>query len=252
MKEFAAFDLQRPEGRERLENDIRERGLGVAVLDTVYKFALGIDMNDNAVVGKLFSDISGIAQRTGAGIILVDHAGKGTHEGPVSHSAIGASIKGGAVRTIAALKRTGDGWSLDVEGHYGNWDAPISYTRPTIAGGIKGMGCQLSSAAAARGITLDAVRSVFHNHAASLDNGRRWFFKSQREFSDALISEGLTDGTSRDAERSAVRAIVSAFGCDAATESRFTSKYPVWKSKVGQSFTYEFNESIFEMIDKAA
>lgn len=246
--DIAALDLLREEGRDYLVEVIEREGIKVVVLDTLYKFALGANPNENAEMQPLFSNISDIAQKTGAAIIIIDHAGKGQQGGPVSHSAIGASIKGGASRTIAAIRREGDGWSIDVESHFGNWDAPIAYARPVRDDGVKGFGCTRTSAAEARGINLEAVRRVFHNHA----EGDPLVFVTQKKLIEALKAERLVDGDSLDAGQRVVGAIVSSYGFDREGEDRILGKYPIWITRggPGKATRYEWNEFVYQRISE--
>lgn len=250
-KKLAALDLLRESAREKLRDVIREFDVQLVVLDTLYRFALGADPNSNAEMQPLFADISDIAQKTGAAIIVIDHAGKGQHEGPVSHSAIGASIKGGASRTIVALKREGNGWTMNVESHFGNWDSAITYTRPTRDDGSKGFGCVRSSPAEVRGIDLEAVRRVFHRHGEREGAGDPLIIPSQRKLITALQKEGLLDSESLEAGQKAASAVESTYGCDHAADSSIRNKYPVWVKRGGgrgRATQYHWIEAIYREV----
>ena len=123
------MDLGTEAGCQHLRSLIEETGAGLVILDTLYRFLPGCDPVDNAEMGLVFGRLNDLAQSTGAALLILDHMGKGEQVGPVSHSALGASVKGGAARVIAALKRTskedGGRWEVNVESHFGSWDEPL-------------------------------------------------------------------------------------------------------------------------------
>lgn len=190
------LDLSTGDGRSALRRLIAETRAGVVVLDTLYRFTGDLDPSDNRDMGRLFAALNDVAAASSAGLLLLDHAGKGERLGPVSHSAIGASVKGGSARTIAELRRTsredGGRWALDVESHFGSWEEPRHYERPRRANGERGAGCVPCSASEAHGISLTALREVFAEHGDEID-GRRTF-ASRRKLIEALEAAKLASG----------------------------------------------------------
>jgi putative DNA primase/helicase len=95
MEQVPSLNLAGESGLTYLKDAIAETGAELVVLDTLYKFLPGCDPNSNAEMGTVFARIGDLAQSTGAAIVMLDHVAKGEHFGPVSHSAVGAQIKGG-------------------------------------------------------------------------------------------------------------------------------------------------------------
>jgi hypothetical protein len=194
------LDLGTEEGCRELERLVGETGAQLVILDTLYRFLPGADPNDNGVMGRIFGRINDLAQRTGAALVLLDHVGKGEQLGPVSHSAIGASVKGGAARVVIALRRTsredGGRWQLDVESHFGSWEAPIYYERPRLPDGTRGGGCSVCTAAEAHGLKFQTVRELFARHGDRDAQGRP-FFASKRKLRDALHAAKLAAGNAQ-------------------------------------------------------
>jgi hypothetical protein len=203
------LDLGTEAGCTELERLIGDTGAQAVVLDTLYRFLPGADPNDNGEMGRVFGRLNDLAQRTGAALVLLDHVGKGEQTGPVSHSAIGASVKGGAARVVIGLRRTsredGGRWQLDVESHFGSWDEALYYERPRLPDGTRGGGCVLCSAADAHGLKFETVRDLFVKHGARDDQGRPTF-ASKRKLRDALQAEKLAGGNAQGDE--AVSAIL--------------------------------------------
>jgi hypothetical protein len=197
MDQIPSLNLGRESGLSYLKDDIARTGADLVVLDTLYKFLPGYDPNCNAEMGPVFARLGDLAQSTGAAIVMLDHVAKGQQLGPVSQSALGAQIKGGAVRVIIGLKQTdrrnGGHWILDVESHFGSWDEPLHYTRPRLDDGSYGGGCVLVDAAAAFQITLGAVQRLFETHGERDDLGRL-VFTSKRKLTEALNKAGLASG----------------------------------------------------------
>ena len=172
------------------------------MLDTLYRFLPGSDPNDNGEMGAVFGRLNALAQETGAALLLIDHVAKGEHLGPISHSALGASVKGGAARVIAHLKRTqredGGRWELNVESHFGSWEAPIHYERPRLhdANGseYRGSGCVACTASKARGLAEGVVRQLFLEQGTRDDLGRP-VIPSKRKLREALQAAGLASGS---------------------------------------------------------
>ena len=108
-------------------------------------------------------------------------------------------MKGGASRAVASLKRVskedGGRWELNVESHFGNWDAPLYFERPQREDGSRGGGCVLCSASEARGLSEATVRRVFVNHGKRV-NGRP-VIASKRKLVEALIAENLASGNAQ-------------------------------------------------------
>ena len=101
-----SLNLGNRAGREDLLAVIDHSCSELVILDTLYRFLPTTDPNDNMAMGEVFGALNEIAHRTGAALLILDHVAKGEHMGPVSHSALGAQIKGGAARVIIALRRT--------------------------------------------------------------------------------------------------------------------------------------------------
>ncbi len=194
------LDLGSDPGREHLRTLIRESGAEVVILDTLYRFLPSVDPNSNAEMGPVFGALNELAQETGAALVMLDHVAKGEQLGPVSQSALGAQIKGGASRVIIGLKRTSkeDGWrwKLDVESHFGSWDEPIFYERPLRPDGERGEGCVPCDASRAFNISLEQVLDLFHRFGETDDLGRR-FFRSKRALTAALITAQIASGNAR-------------------------------------------------------
>jgi hypothetical protein len=191
------LDLGTDAGAAELERLIREARARLVVLDTLYRFLRSVDQNDNGEMGVVYGRLNDLAQRSGAALLLLDHVGKGEQLGPVSHSAIGASVKGGAARVIVALRRTsredGGRWQLDVESHFGSWDEPLYYERPSLPDGTRGAGCVACSAAQAHGLKEETVRQLFVNHGERDPSGLL-SIPSKRKLRDALIEAKLAAG----------------------------------------------------------
>jgi hypothetical protein len=197
MDQIPSLNLASESGRTYLKEAIAATGAELVVLDTLYKFLPGCDPNSNAEMGPVFAHLGDLAQSTGAAILMLDHVAKGEHLGPVSHSAVGAQIKGGAARVIIGLKRTDRGngghWMLDVESHFGSWDEPLHYTRPRLDDGSYGGGCVLCDAATAFQITVGGVERLFQGYGERDEEGRP-VFTSKRKLTEALNKSGLTSG----------------------------------------------------------
>lgn len=118
------LDLTTDDGAAELRRIIGETRAGLVVLDTLYRFAPGADPSDNGEMGLLFGRLNDLAQGTGAALLILDHVRKGDLSGSISQSGLGATVKGGASRVVAGLKRTskedGGRWELDVESHFGS------------------------------------------------------------------------------------------------------------------------------------
>ena len=194
------LDLGADEGAVELERLIGETGARLVVLDTLYRFLPGADPNDNGQMGEVFGRLNDLAQRSGVALLLLDHVGKGEQLGPVSHSALGASVKGGAARVVIALRRTsredGGRWQLDVESHFGSWEEPLYYERPRLPDGTRGGGCVVCSASEAHGLRFGTVRDLFLKHADRDDLGHL-FFGSKRKLREALVAAKLAAGNQK-------------------------------------------------------
>lgn len=208
------LDLGSEEGELALRSLLDGYQPKVAVLDTLYRFLPGIDPNSNQDMGKVFGGLNSIAQEKDCALIAVDHVGKGDQGGPVSHSGLGASVKGGAARAVIGLKRTtkedGGRWEVNVESHFGSWDEPLHYERPRLEDGAHGVGCALCGPAEAYGIDLDTLERLFHDHGKTDDEGRPWF-PSQRELIDALQEAGIA-GNNQGAGQDIAKAIANQHG----------------------------------------
>jgi hypothetical protein len=195
-----SLDIGKDEGAADLERLIRETGTRLAVLDTLYRFIPGTDPIDNGEMGVIYGRLNDLAQRTGAALLILDHVGKGEQLGPVSHSALGASVKGGAARVVIALRRTsredGGRWQLDVESHFGSWEEPLYYERPRLPDGTRGGGCVLCTASEAHGIRFETLRRLFIDHGDRDDAGHP-FFASKRKLREALLEAKLAGGNFR-------------------------------------------------------
>jgi hypothetical protein len=125
--------------------------------------------------------------------------GKGEHLGPVSHSALGASVKGGAARVVAALKRTskedGGRWELNVESHFGSWDEALHFERPLLKDGTRGGGCVLCTASEAHGLDESTVRRAFVRYGERVEG--RPVIGSKRKLREALQTEKLASGNAQ-------------------------------------------------------
>lgn len=193
-----ALNLGSDSGAELLTSLIAESGARIAILDTLYRFLPGLDPNSNQEMGRVFGRLNSIAQLTGCALITVDHVGKGEQLGPTSHSALGASVKGGASRVIIGLKRTtkedGGRWELNVESHFGSWDEPTHYERPLSEDGERGFGCIVCSATQAWGLDLETVRDLFERFAPERDDSGRPRFPSKAKLIEGLIASGRATG----------------------------------------------------------
>ena len=225
-----ALNLGSETGCADLKILIEQTGATIVILDTLYRFIPGCDPNDNKEMGRVFGRLNDLAQGTGAALLIVDHMGKGEQLGPVSHSALGASVKGGAARAVAALKRTskedGGRWELNVESHFGNWEEPLYFERPRLEGGKRGGGCVLCTASEAHGLDEATVRRVFANYGERVDG--RPVIRSKRKLSEALQAEKLCSGNSQGDEM--VRAIVVDF-CAPDTAHTWGKDRPIVTSK---------------------
>lgn len=252
----AALDLTTVEGLNHLVQCIENTHAKLVVLDTLYKFCLGADPNDNAVMGRLFSNLSGVAQTTGAALLVLDHVAKGAGGMTVSQSALGAQIKGAAARTIVQLRRLspadGGSWELNVESHFGNWDQPIMYRRPTLSEGGWGFGCVRCSATNARGISGEALRAVFMKHGERESEDGAPYFPSQTKLIDALRAEGFVEGKSRDAAQKVIRCIEQDYIAQNNAEDKIRSRYPVWQEIGGRGkpTQYTWMEWVWEALNR--
>lgn len=208
-----ALNLGSDSGAERLKGLIAVSGARIVILDTLYRFLPGLDPNSNQEMGHVFGRLNEVAQLTGCALVSVDHVGKGEQLGPTSHSALGASVKGGASRVIIGLKRTtkedGGRWELDVESHFGSWDEPIHYERPLTEDGERGFGCAVCSASHAWGLDLETVQELFERFAPERDEVARPRFPSKTKLIEGLIAFGKAGGNSDGAK--AVKAIMRDF-----------------------------------------
>ncbi len=191
------LDLGTDAGAGALAELIGQTRAELVVLDTLYRFLPGRDPNSNQEMGECFGRLNELAQTTGVALLLLDHVGKGEHVGPVSHSGLGASVKGGAARSVISLRRTskqGAGsWELDVESHFGSWEEPLYYTRPTREDGSAGSGCVAVAAAEAFGLGLENLEELFRRHGEPDEQGRP-AFASKRRLIDALKQAGHATG----------------------------------------------------------
>jgi hypothetical protein len=231
MEQVPSLNLGDEAGLAYLKDAIAATGADLVVLDTLYKFLPGFDPNSNAEMGPVFARIGDLAQSTGAAILILDHVSKGEHQGPVSHSAVGAQIKGGAARVIIALRQTDRGngghWQLDVDSHFGSWDEPLYYTRPRLDDGSYGGGCVLCDAAAAFQITLGDVQRLFQQHGERDDKGRP-VFASKRQLTEALNKAGLASGN--DAAARWINVLIQRFCVTDDSENEFPDR-PIITSK---------------------
>jgi hypothetical protein len=191
------LDLGTDLGATYLKHLIADTGAMLVILDTLYRFLPGLDPSSNAEMGEVFGRLNEVAQSTGAALLLVDHVAKGEQLGPTSHSGIGAQVKGGASRVVIGLKRTskdgGGRWSVDVESHFGSWDQPLHYERPTREDGTPGGGCVPCTATEAYGLSEAAVRDLF-SAQGELDDLDRRSFSSKRRLIEALIAANHATG----------------------------------------------------------
>jgi archaellum biogenesis ATPase FlaH len=99
------FELDRPEGRLRLDGLMREREPALVVVDTVGQYAGATDLNDYASVGRLLGGVRDLADKHGAAVILVHHLNKG--QGPIVRRLIdrinGSVALVGSVNDVLAL-----------------------------------------------------------------------------------------------------------------------------------------------------
>ncbi len=201
------LNLATETGIAHLRGLIADTGAELVVLDTLYRFIPGCDPNDNGEMGAVFGSLNALAQESGAAILVIDHMAKGEHLGPVSHSALGASVKGGAARVVANLKRTqredGGRWELNVESHFGSWEQPIHYERPRVRDEDgherRGAGCVSCTASEARGLADSVVRQLFIEHGTRDALGRPTI-PSKRKLREALQAAGLASGSNGQAD----------------------------------------------------
>lgn len=217
------LDLGTAAGVAELERLIRETRARLVVLDTLYRFLPGCDPNDNGEMGVVYGRLNDLASRTAAALLLLDHVGKGDQLGPVSHSALGASVKGGAARVVIALRRTskedGGRWQLDVESHFGSWEEPIYYERPTRPDGTRAGGCVPCSASEAHGFKYATVHQLFRDYGDRNAEGHA-FFASKRKMIEAMQAAKLAGGNRQGEE--AVAAILR----DYAIPDYLASRHP--------------------------
>jgi hypothetical protein len=205
-KSLVLMNLLGREGRRDLQRRIADCEAKFTILDTLYRFHPGADPLDNAQMGVLFGQLNEDSQITGSGLWSVDHVAKGTtgRKYPPAQSALGAQVKGGASRVIAALSRQGSGdsalWKLDVESHFGSWEHPIFYRRPLLPNGAYGQGCVLIPEADAgpsrsKELSVDSLRQLFEKHGKREGDGPP-AFESLRALRSALKAEGFARGNS--------------------------------------------------------
>ena len=191
------LNLATDQGRRTLEGTIHKTRAELVVLDTLYRFLPGSDPNSNAEMGEVFGGLNDLAQSTGAALLVLDHVGKGEQLGPTAHSALGASVKGGAARVIVGLKRTskqdGGRWEVGVESHFGSWDEAVYYERPRTPNGDRGFGCQRCGATEGFGLDIGLIGRLFDKHGEPDPNGLRGF-PSKRRLIEALKAEGYATG----------------------------------------------------------
>lgn len=201
------LNLATETGIAHLRSLISETRAEVVVLDTLYRFLPGCDPNDNGEMGAVFGRLNALAQETGAAVLIIDHMAKGEHLGPVSHSALGASVKGGSARVVANLKRTqredGGRWELNVESHFGSWEQPIHYERPRVSDEDgherRGAGCVHCTASEAQGLSEGMVRQLFVERGERDALGRP-VIPSKRKLREALQAAGLASGSNGQAD----------------------------------------------------
>ena len=199
LHDVPQLDLTSDSGADAIGELIDRTRAGLVIFDTLYRFLPRVDPNSNADMGEVFGRVNTLAQRTGAALLLLDHVAKGEQLGPVSHSALGASVKGGASRVVIALKRTskedGGRWEINVESHFGSWEEPIHYERPLLDDGERGFGCVRCGAAHAWGLNLDTVGELFDRFGERDEQGRP-VFPSKKKLTDALIAAKHASGNS--------------------------------------------------------
>lgn len=197
------LNLTTDDGWRQLEATIRETGAEVVVFDTLYRFTPGLDPSSNQDMGKVYGRFNMLAQQTDAALLNLDHTTKGEFAGPVSHSGIGAQVKGGAAAVVISLRRTsredGGRWEVDVESWYGSWDEPLYYERPKLHTGERGAGCVVCSAAEAHGLPVERVQDLFKKYGEKNAEGLG-FFKSKNALTQALIAEKVASGNADAAE----------------------------------------------------
>ena len=247
---LSALTLATDVGANLIRDLIRFSGARFVVVDTLYRFLLGMNPLDQGEMGLAYDRINRIAAETGSALFILDHvARKGTLEDiPVSQSMMGAQTKGGASNSIVLVTRreTPDGpkWQLAVESHFGDLAKPIHYERPVRADGIgTGVGCVRTSEANARGVDLWGAWNVFRAHGKERADG--YEFTSRRALEDALRAEGLAGQGAGAADRP-LRAMVGALGrlwCRAEdAEPEGSPRAPILVDKRAKTHRYVWTE----------
>lgn len=124
----AAPDLRKEDDVVALIETVRARGpCGLIFIDTLAQVMAGGDENSSADVGLVLKHCRGLAQKTGAMVVLIHHSGKDATKGARGHSSLRAAADGmievtrsGDVRCATVYKqKDGDdglemGFKLDV------------------------------------------------------------------------------------------------------------------------------------------
>lgn len=104
-------------GVEDIDEVVRDRDVGLVVIDSLYRSGWLSEENSNDSTGAELSALQRMAASTGAAILVVDHTAKGGGEGRTAVDASrGASAKGGFFDDIYVLRPTDQG--PDPEGNY--------------------------------------------------------------------------------------------------------------------------------------
>ncbi len=189
------IDLMNENDYAALTALIRSSGDQLVFLDTFYRFAPNDDPNSTEDMGKVWGRINDLVAETGVAVVVIDHAAKGEHLGPIAHTAVGSQMKGGAANVIMRLQRTGsdkpEDWrfTLVAEGHYGR-GFERHYRLPLRDDGKAGFGCVACSAADAADVKIEALEAAFREHGAR-DADDHPMFPSQTALIEALREAGL-------------------------------------------------------------
>jgi len=194
------IDVRTEAGREGLLALIEVCRAEVVILDTLYCFCPGADPSDNGEMGRVFRNLSMGCRRADAAFICLDHVSKaessGETGGPVSHSALGAVLKGGACNVIAKLSKSGPAWTLAVDSHFGSWEEPLYYQRPSTPAG-SGWGAVPTTLTRSRGIDIEKVQDLFNKHGQETTEEPRKHFPSLRTLKAAIVAAGWTSNQAR-------------------------------------------------------
>jgi hypothetical protein len=131
---YLNLGLSLPDDLARLRATIEERGLVLAVLDSFYNIAGGVDLKDRGAGEVVAALKSHVCDTTGCSVLIVDHAPWPTDGNGGQARAYGDVHKGAAVRWGIYLQRKGKAYYVEARGnnHAGIKRTPFTFSNETL------------------------------------------------------------------------------------------------------------------------